>query len=227
MTPDTTVGLVVFLAALGPGYVYIRVAERRRPRADRSGLLEAVELVVIGAAASTAVLLVTVWAADVVHAVNAVQLARRPHAYFHRHTLAVLALLLVVLVFAYAFAAVVALLIHRRETGSIRPEATSWYDAFWEDRPGRTDIVVVTVELRDQRKVTGVLRSFTIGLDDSRELGLCAPIAVQAGPRATATTTDDRFIVLREADVLAVSGRYLPGIPGPSTRRRRFSLFSS
>ena len=223
MIPDTTVGLVVFLAALGPGYVYIRIAEKRRPRPERSGLLEAVELIVIGAAASTVALLVTVWLADVVGAINAHALASQLTPYFHRNTLAVVGLVLVVLVVAYSLAGTIAWLIYRRESVSIRPAGTSWYDAFWESRPARSDVVVVTVELRDQRRIIGVLRSFSTGLEDSRELGLCAPIGVQAGPRAKPTTTDDRFIVLREADVLAVSGRYVAGATPPRvTRRHRF-----
>ena len=215
----------MFLAALGPGYVYIRVAERRHPRADRSGLLEAVELIVIGACASTAALLATVLTADAFSVLSTSRFATDPAAYFRGHTLPVIGLAAVVLVVAYVFAYGLASIVHRKQTASVRPEGTSWYDAFWENRPTANDVVVVTIELRDHRKITGKLRSFTTGLEDSREIGLAAPIAVKASPSSTAQTIDDRFIVVREADVLTVSGRYVPGPPLTPARARRLKRF--
>nr|MDQ6947331.1 DUF6338 family protein [Actinomycetota bacterium] len=60
MIPGGVVGLLLFVVAVAPGYVYLRVAERFETRPDRSQLLEAAELVVIGAVVTTITALVAV-----------------------------------------------------------------------------------------------------------------------------------------------------------------------
>lgn len=50
--PDNLVGLVLFVAFITPGYLWVRLEERARPRPDRSGLLEVAELLTIGVLAS-------------------------------------------------------------------------------------------------------------------------------------------------------------------------------
>ena len=50
--PTTFVGLALFVAFATPGYMWVRVEERARPRPDRSQLLEAAELLTVGAVAS-------------------------------------------------------------------------------------------------------------------------------------------------------------------------------
>lgn len=52
MVPTSLVGVLVFLAAFAPGFVWVRVAEARTLRADRSPLFETVELGFVGATAS-------------------------------------------------------------------------------------------------------------------------------------------------------------------------------
>jgi Family of unknown function (DUF6338) len=192
--PSTALGLVIFLAALGPGYIYIRVAERRRPRVERSGLLEAVELV--GNAAGL---------------VSIAGFARGPEAYFRAHSVLLIGLGASVLVLGYVVAYAWAAIVYRKQTVSVKPASTSWYDAFWDDRPSRDHLVVVNVELRDRRRITGVLRSFTIGLEDNREIELVAPIAIKADAKARPSTLRDTFLLVREADVLAITGRYVAG----------------
>lgn len=126
MIPYTTLGLIVSLAALGPGYLYIRAAEVRSPRPERSGLVEAVELVVIGAFASTLSLIIVVLVAGWANAVNAHSLLVTPTLYFHHHAFAVVELLGLALIAAYLLAYVGARTVHRRQTASLRPGVTSW-----------------------------------------------------------------------------------------------------
>lgn len=222
MIPNTPLGLVLFLAALGPGYVYIRIAEQRRPRPDRSGLLEAVELAVIGALASTAALLAVLPIAGLISATSISKLARDPSAYIHANPVTAVGLTAVVLAVACALAYALATLVHRKDAANVRPGGTSWYDAFWANRPGQEDVVIVTLELRDHRKITGKLRSFTVGLEENREIGLAAPIATQAGPGSSPALGGDGFVVVREADVLSVSGHYVAGRkPAPDRDRRQ------
>ena len=48
MIPSTLLGLLLFAGSIAPGYIYILIAERRRPRPPRSGALEVAELVSVG-----------------------------------------------------------------------------------------------------------------------------------------------------------------------------------
>jgi hypothetical protein len=212
--PTTALGLVVFLAALGPGYVYLRVAERRGVRPERSGLLEAVELAVVGAFASTVATLAVFALADAANVVNIHVLGSDPQHYAEDHPLRLLWLVAVTLLTGYALAWTGARLVHLRNEPNIVPGGTAWGNAFRAELPHPYDVVRVTVELRDGRKLTGPLGGFTTDADADRELCLAAPIFVQLpGPGAQPTRLEDDFIVAREADILAISGKYLRGQP--------------
>jgi hypothetical protein len=212
--PTTALGLVVFLAALGPGYVYLRVAERRGVRPERSGLLEAVELAVVGAFASTVATLAVFALADAANVVNIHTLGSDPQHYAEDHPLRLLWLVAVTLLTGYALAWTGARLVHLRNEPNIVPGGTAWGNAFRAELPHPYDVVRVTVELRDGRKLTGPLGGFTTDADADRELCLAAPIFVQLPePGAQQIPLEEDFIVAREADILAISGKYFPGKP--------------
>lgn len=84
-------------------------------------------------------------------------------------------------------------------------------------------MVAVSVELRDGRIVQGVLAGTTTDADENREMCLIEPIAVRDGPEGPPQALTDHFLLLRESDVLAVSGRYLIGAM-PQHSRRRWKL---
>lgn len=50
--PTNFVGLALFVVFITPGYLWVRIEERSRPRPDRSPLLELAELLMVGAVAS-------------------------------------------------------------------------------------------------------------------------------------------------------------------------------
>jgi hypothetical protein len=210
--PGTALGLVLTVAALGPGYIYLRVVERRNARPERSGLLETVELAVVGALASIVALLVVGALADWTHVANAHWLAAHPASYASHHPLRLLWLLALTLGLAYLIAFVVAHLTHRAPD-AIRPAGSAWTEAFIDERP-KGSAAVLTVELRDGRKVEGTLRAHTPSVDYNRELYLTAPLRVQAGPASAPARLDSTsFMVLRETDILAVSGKYVAAEP--------------
>jgi hypothetical protein len=222
--PGTALGLVLTVAALGPGYIYLRVTERRSARPERSGLLEAVELAVVGALASTTALLVVGALADWTRVANAHWLAVDPASYVGHHPLRLLWLVAVTLGLAYLIAFAVAKVTHRTPD-VIRPAGSAWTEAFIKECPkGR--VAVLTVELRDGRKVEGTLRAHTQSVDYNRELYLSAPLRVQAGPAsAPVRPGSTAFMVLRETDIIAVSGKYVGGKPlapnGPGAAKTR------
>jgi hypothetical protein len=209
--PGTALGVVFVVAAFGPGYLYLRVAERRSIRLERSGLLEAVELAVVGAFASTIALLIVAALADELGVINVHWLSTGPRIYFAHHPLRLLWLLTVSLGAAYGLAYLAARVAHRGQPASIVP-GTAWTEAFQEARgPGSKVAVRATVELRDGRKIEGTLRGHSTEIADNRDLLLVAPLRAQAGPKSTPTTLTDAVVLLREADVVTLSARFVPG----------------
>lgn len=218
MIPSSFLGLVLFAASLGPGYVYLQVAERKAPRVARSALAEAVEMLAIGSLASLGAALVVLLAGDWVGALDAHQLSTRGGKYFVDHPARGLGSLMVAFGLAYFVAWSAAQLVHVRQEAVNTPSGNAWQQAFRLNRPTKNHATVVTVELRDGRKVVGVLDRFTTELRDSRELHMVAPIGVQASGKHPIEPTEDAFLVLREADVLYVSGRYWSAGTCPQVR---------
>lgn len=209
MVPSSFLGLILFAASLGPGFVYLRVAERKAPRAERSALAEAVEMLAIGSLASLAAALVVLIAGDLVGVLDTKQLSTRGANYFLDEPTRGLGSLLAAFALAYFAAWGAATLVHAGQEATNAPSGNAWQQAFRLNKASTKDVAVVTVELRDGRKVVGVLGHFTSELREGRELCVVAPIAVQAsGAGNPLTKTEDQFLVLREADVLYVSGRY-------------------
>lgn len=180
-------------------------------RPERSGLLEAVELVVVGALASTMALLLVLALADFLSVVDIHDLGREGGVYLKHHPLRMLWVVAVVLLIAYVLVWIVARIALRGQQPTIEPGGTSWQASFSENKPTNDHAVALSVELKDHRVIQGVLGGYTTNADDNRELCLVAPIFVRVGLEAQPLRRTDAFIVVREADVLAVSGRYLEG----------------
>jgi Family of unknown function (DUF6338) len=196
--------LILAVAAFGPGYVYLRAAERRSARASRSGLVEAVELAVLGAFASTVALLIIGCLADATGLADVRAFVSHPHTYLARHPLKILWLVALSLALAYGIAWGAALLVHRKDA-TIRPAGSAWSEVL-TDRCPPGHGVRVTAELRDGRKVQGTYGGMTLGADENRELYLRGPMRQLVGSRQT--SLPDAFLVLRECDILAISGNY-------------------
>jgi hypothetical protein len=201
--------------------LYLRVAERRSLRPERSGLLEAVELAVIGAFASMVALLAVLALAGLARVIGVHNLSHDPTAYIKNHPLRVLWLVAVVLIVAYSVAYVAARISHLRQVASIRPAGTAWSEAFARDLPRASDVIRATIELHDGRKIEGTLAGTTAGAVENREIYLVAPLRVQARGGKAGQTLSDQFMLVRESDVLAISGRYVAGIPAPIKTSRR------
>jgi hypothetical protein len=225
--PGTALGVVFVVAAFGPGYVYLRVAEQRSDRHERSDLVEAVELAVTGAFASTVALLAVAALADWLGLFDVHVFSLSPHSYFAYHPLRILWLLALVLTVAYGIAFVAAHILHRQHPANIRP-GTAWTQAFRAARSLDSGLLVrATVELRDGRKVEGTLGAHSTEIAENRELLLKAPMRVLAGHSAVPESLSDDTMVLREIDILAVSGRLVQTdvMPPRNTQpwRRRIS----
>lgn len=213
MIPETLVGLALFAAAVGPGYLYVRIAERREPRQERTQLFEAAELLVIGASTTAVTVLAVLALAELVGFIDTVELTKEPGAYLVTEPARILPAVVLTLAGSYGGAWGVAKVVHRRSTAEIRPNDSGWFGAFERDRPKDSGILG-TVELRDGRLIMGVVRSATTEQTTDRSITLSAPLdaplQVRSADGQTVTAIADDFIVLDGQDVLYVSGRYRP-----------------
>jgi len=218
--PSTVTGLVVFLASVGPGYLYVRVAERWRPYRERTALREAAQIVVSGSLATlvgVVVALVVTRATSVLPDRDAfVEDAGR---YLIFHPARVGLVLLIVLVVSYGLAYGLARYAPGRGA-EVFPDS-GWYGAFERNLPAGHGIVA-TVELRDGRTIAGVVRAFTAEPTpvDDRELMLMAsfggPMIVRSADGVVASIPD-QFVLLRGDEIRYVTATYreLTSNPAP------------
>ena len=224
MIPDSLAGLLLFAASIGPGYVYIRVAERRRPRAERSQLLEAAELLVLGALITTVVAMLVVSVAQQVGLVDVATVHREGLDYLLLHPVRGFATLGAIFGLSYLGGGLVGWVAHLGEQASQQP-GTVWRDVFGQKK--ETNDAWATVELRDGRFLQGQVVSYTLDVSsDPRELALAAPLYQRrVGRTDVEQVSNTDFLVLREEDVLYVAVNYqAKPVPLKREKKRRFRL---
>jgi Family of unknown function (DUF6338) len=207
--PATLLGVVLLAAALGPGYLYVRYATDRQPRREQTQLQELIEMFVIGGVASVISAAVVLILADAFDALNLGTLADDPGRYMLTEPARTFIALGVFFGLSYGAVFYVAWRVNRGlpkvSHGSV------WNEMFWKKLPEPVDKVVplLTVELRDGRKVTGVVSTFTREVEETRELVLIPPMRVQRAPNAPmGDRLEDHFLILKDEDIVYIAGRY-------------------
>ena len=208
MIPATLLGLVLLAAALGPGYLYVRYASDRKPRRDQSQLQETIEMLIIGGLAavlSAAVVLIVGEASD---AIDTGAIADDPGRYLLTEPARSFGALFLFFGLSYVGVGLVAWIRFREEPKV--SHGSAWHGMFFDRLPDkRKHVPLLTVELRDGRKVTGAVHSFTREREDMRELVLIPPMRVQPSPTAKMSEPlKDHFLILKDEDVLYIAGRY-------------------
>jgi len=223
LIPTSLVGVILFAASIGPGYVYVRLSELREPRQKRSALLEAAELVFVGAIASSVAVLLSIAIATTTDLADVKALSAHTRNYVLEHPLRVLGLIAIGLAISYGGTALVAVLAHRGSPPTIKPGYSAW-DLMLVDKPNEYR-QYATAELRDGRVLSGFVGGFTLEPDEpaKRELILVAPVRIK-GPGATGSMfLRDDAVVLQSADILAIStqthGSFVRKTPGTWKQR--------
>jgi hypothetical protein len=209
--PDTLLGLLLFIGSIGPGYVWVRVAEVRRPQQQRTAILEAAELAFVGllCTATAAIAVLTVAREWKWLGVDLDAFASDGGAYLIAEPTRGIGVILAILVLSFALALAAARVWHR-EAATILPGYSVW------DRLFRLDddkvAIYAAVELRDGRRFAGYVYAWDVGAgEDDRELALHAPITVQrAGEGAVALDPRFHFLSLRRDDVVWLSVAQTP-----------------
>ena len=208
MIPGTFVGLIALAAALGPGYLYVRRAELHHNRPVQSQLGELVEMVVIGGACS---LLAAGAVLGVAHSkgwIDTAKLHQDAGGYLLAEPWRCFAVAAIFYALAYGLAYAASRFFLRKSTAAIVPGATGWTQAMRASLP-EGKAVSAMVELRDGRKLAGVVASFTSAEKENRELVLRKPIKASSGPSGGAVELNADFITLREEQIALLSGRYV------------------
>jgi hypothetical protein len=209
--PSSVTGLVVFLASVGPGYVYVRVAERWRPYRERTVLREVAEIVVSGSLATLVGVVVALLVARVTDLLpdrEALINGAGRYLVFHPGRMGLT--LLIVLVVSYGLAWLIARFAPGR--GAEVFADSGWYGALERKLP-KNHGVVATVELQDGRTIAGVVGAFTAEPTpvNDRELMLAAtntsPMLVRTGDGGV-TSISDQFVLLRGDEIRYITGTY-------------------
>lgn len=213
MIADTLFGLVAFAAAAGPGYVYVRLAERHEPRRARSQLQEAAELVLVGILATLTGLLASLAFWEAVGLINGGALSGSDLGhYVLAHPMRGFVVLATALAVSFTSVWVLVRLKFDGTIVNIHPDDSAWYSAFRRQAPASHG-VLVTLGLEDGQAITGALSAFTVAPDKEREILLNAPanrpIYVQDAS-GTPQALTDTFIIIQGAKIKYLSGKYEP-----------------
>ena len=212
MIPSTLLAVVVFAASIGPGYVWVSVAETRTPRRPRTQLLELAELVIVGALASTVAFLVVASIAIWRGWLDTDAIASDGTEYLLRNPTTALSVVFAGLALAYLGAYLFARLRYWGKPPIIEHGYSAWHRMLGHTR-GRS--TYATVDLRDGTTVAGWVYLCTV--DEvppaERDLVLMAaskPIKIREAGGERFFDSSDRAILLNGADVVSVSARYYP-----------------
>jgi hypothetical protein len=139
------VGLLLLFSALVPGYVWTRVAERRTPLANRSALLEAAELLAVGALTTVAAGALVLSISRATSLLDTGALRADAVGYILEHPVRALGALAAVAVCSCALAWAGARLVYRGEPPTLQ-SGTVWTEILG-DRKDRA--LVATVAMRN------------------------------------------------------------------------------
>lgn len=222
MIPSTLLGLVVLAASIGPGYVWVRVAETRVPRSPRTQLLEVAELIIVGGLASTLSFLTVFSVASSASWIDTDAFATDGTDYLLRHPARGFGVVFAGLALAYLGSYLVARLVYWKKPRIITHGSSAWHRVLVPDRD-----VYATVDLRDGTTIAGWVWLCTVDEVplDQRELVLVAtlrtPLRIRPANADKFLNSGDGAIVLNGVDVRTISATHHAVAAATSRRSRR------
>jgi hypothetical protein len=144
---------------------------------------------------------------------DAAALSRDPATYLILHPFRGLGSVVALFALSCGMALGAARAVFAKDPRVFDPGGSAWGRVLLEDRPRDRPEVAVAVELRDGRRIMGRVRTFSSELEDSRELALIGPLAAMAGASAPSTPMPGDFMLLREEQILSITGNYIAQQP--------------
>jgi hypothetical protein len=211
MVPGNLLGLALFVLAVTPGYIYLRVAERRAPRPERSPLLLTVELVVIGTGAT----LLTVLGIAVtlrllsVQPIDVDEWLRLGSVYASSHLLPLTLVFCVVILLSNLGTGLVAYWLHKGKRPGFHPGGSVWTEIMTRD--AGKNYVFLSLQLKNGGKVEGYLHSFALEkIDSDSEIALQPPIFVAYPGEGRRRAPKTQRLIVSRGEVAHIAVSYEP-----------------
>jgi hypothetical protein len=211
MLPDAPFAFLVLLA-LFPGWIFVRLAETKSERPDRSPLAELLELGAVGFSTIAAAAIIVAALPITGHfswLFNVEVWAHIRNQYLGDHLGAALASIAVTMILSCALAIALFVAIYRqRPGGSVNAGGTVWVRTFGAAPAGMHSWV--GIHFRDGSLIEGMFLSCTAGVGDGpRDISLMRPIRRTAANGEANDLSLDR-VVIPDTEITAVTVKHVP-----------------
>ena len=217
MLPNAPFALLVLLALL-PGWLFIRLAERRGPRPERSSLVEFLELAAVGFSAIVVSALIVAGLSFVMHPwlFNVKAWAAERQRYLGDHLGAALVSTMCGLVLSCILVFLLYLLIYGRRSAGFKPGSSVWIDCLGNAPKNQQNWL--GIHRPDGSLIEGLLLSYPAGPDsDVREISLAKPIRLTPKDGETFDLPIDRVVIPGD-EIAAITVLHVPK-PDTSVKR--------
>jgi hypothetical protein len=209
MLPNAPFALLVLLALL-PGWLFVRLAERRGPRPQRSPLAEFLELAAVGFSAIVISALIVAGLSFIIHPwlFNLEAWAHERHQYLGNHLGAALASTALGIGLSCVLVIALYLIIYGRHSAGFKPGSSVWVDCLEGAPKGMQNWV--GVHRHDGSLVEGLLLSYPAGSDETaREISLTKPIRLTPQNGVACFLSIDRVVIPGD-EITAITVVHVP-----------------
>jgi hypothetical protein len=204
--PESVVGLLLLFAALGPGFVWVRVAERRTAQPERSPLLETAQLVSVGGLCSLASAALMLWVASELNVIDVEAVRRQGATYALLNPLRAFVVLAGAAMAALLLAWMAARLAYRGDEPSLHP-GTTWRQVLGAQKDRAA---VATLGLRNGRIVQGVVIAYEITEPTQpRDLAIGQPIFDVSAATGETSRIEGGTLLVSESEIGWMSVDYV------------------
>ncbi|SNT61906.1 hypothetical protein SAMN05216276_108615 [Streptosporangium subroseum] len=223
------VGIGLLLLALVPGWLYLRLRERLRPRSGATGLNELIEILAVGlvtTGVAAFLLLIAVPHSWLPFLVDVQAWAKSGTGYLRQNVHLAANSIASILLVASSIACGLYLLNRRRVPAEFEPQGGVWVHSLGA-RP-RGTVPWVGLRLNDGTLLEGVLHSYTLTESalEARDIALQAPIMMTDSSQVRHPLALDRFIVSGK-EIAHISIVHTKGEVGRRTPGSLTKLFRS
>jgi hypothetical protein len=210
--PGSLLGVVFLAAAICPGYWWVRATEQRKPRQDRSPLLEAAELFSVGGLFSAIWIIAVFLIGDHFNWIDVPAIVRDSRAYVAAHPARAMLAAFLAVVGANVAAWGLARIWNWRRPANLRLGVSALHEMVGHS-PSQTR-PYLTVDFVDGSSLAGWFMACTVqpALPEEQEIVLAGtatvPIQVRTRAQRSYSPIKDQFVILNGASVRAIYGRY-------------------
>jgi hypothetical protein len=213
---QTLASLVILGVTAGPGRVFERRVDARRPRHFRSTFAEYIELVVVGAVLTLAAVGIVLLLAGLIEllfgakALDLDELFKHPGDYAKAEPwrIVIASFFAITVSFGLAFAVPSIIAKGSKDDGGAGYyEHSAWLKKFLEEKP-EDKAVAVAAQFKDGYKAVGILVGFTPTQTEDREM-ILQKLQIGSTQVPLRSFPADNFLIVRESQVSWLVGEYV------------------